>query len=151
MKTLQLITVGITLFITSFAEAQINVNVNIGTPPAWGPAGYNDVNYYYLPDVEAYYDIRASRFIYYGNGKWVRASRLPYRYRTYDLYSGYKVVITDYDGPNPYIHHKKHKVKYYKGYRGGPQKTIGIKPVKKHKEIHGKKKGKKHQHKKEKH
>ncbi|MDR6968586.1 hypothetical protein J2X31_002609 [Flavobacterium arsenatis] len=144
MKTLKLALLGIGLMISSLTQAQVNVNVNVGAPPAWGPAGYDTVEYYYLPDVEAYYDVRASRFIYYGNGKWVRATRLPAQYRTYDLYSGYKVVLTDYHGPTPYIHHKHHKVKYHKGYKGGPQKTIGMKPAKKHKEGHPHKKGGKH-------
>lgn len=136
MKVLKLIALGIGLLASSLTQAQVSVNVNIGTPPAWGPAGYTEVEYYYLPDVEAYYDVRASTFIYFGNGKWIRASRLPYQYRTYDLYSGYKVVLTDYHGHTPYIHYKQHKVKYHKGYRGGPQKTIGVKPAKKHKEGH---------------
>lgn len=144
MKTSQFLLIGISLMMSSLTQAQVNINVTVGAPPAWGPAGYEAVNYYYLPDVEAYYDLRASRFIYYGNGKWIRAERLPYRYRTYDLYSGYKVVLTDYHGPSPYIHYKQHKVKYYKGYRGGPQKTIGMKPPKRHKEGHPHKKGGKH-------
>jgi len=145
MKTLRLLLLGIGLMISSLTQAQVNINVNVGAPPSWGPAGYETVEYYYLPDVEAYYDVRASRFIYYGNGKWIRAERLPYRYRTYDLYSGYKVVLTDYHGPSPYVHYKEHKVKYHKGYKGGPQKTIGMKPAKKpHPHTPGGKHHKKH-------
>jgi hypothetical protein len=60
------------LFYRSQSQAQVAVNVNIGTPPAWGPYTTQNVDYHYLPDVEAYYDIRASQFIYYGNGKWNR-------------------------------------------------------------------------------
>lgn len=126
MKTIKLLVLGV-LFITgaNLAQAQVSINVNLGAPPAWGPAGYSAVDYYYLPDVESYYDVKNSQFIYLGNGKWIRAKNLPTRYRNYDLYSGYKVVLNDYHGRTPYNHFKNHKVKYYKGYKGKPQKNIG--------------------------
>ncbi|MFV8326529.1 hypothetical protein [Flavobacterium sp. ZS1P14] len=127
MKTLKLIVVGIILFASGAIHAQVSVNVNIGTPPLWGPVGYSNVDYYYLPDVEAYYDIRASQFIYFGGGQWTRSRYLPGPYRNYDLYSGYKVVLNDYHGSRPYTYFKNHKVKYYKGYHGAPQRTIGSK------------------------
>jgi hypothetical protein len=82
MKTLKLLAVGITLLVSHASNAQISVNLNIGTPPAWGPSGCSNVDYYYLPD-EAYYD-RDSQFIYYGNG-WIRSRYLPRRYRNYDF------------------------------------------------------------------
>lgn len=125
MKTLKLIAAGIILLVTSATQAQVSVNVNIGAPPAWGPAGYSNVNFYYIPDIQAYYDIRLSQFIYFGNGRWIRSRHLPVHYRNYDLYRGYKVVLTDYHGKKPYIHYKAHKAKYYKGYKGKPQKNIG--------------------------
>jgi hypothetical protein len=125
MKTLKLLAVGILLVVSNLTQAQISVNVNIGTPPSWGPAGYSAVEYYYLPDVQAYYDIRSSQFIYFGGGKWVRSSYLPRQYRNYDLYGGYKVVLNDYHGSRPYVNFNSHKAKYYKGYKGKPQKNIG--------------------------
>ena len=73
MKTLKLIAAGIILLVSSTAmQAQVSVNVNIGSPPAWGPTGYSAAEYYYLPDVQAYYDVRQSQFIYLGGGQWVR-------------------------------------------------------------------------------
>jgi hypothetical protein len=130
MRTLKLITIGIALIMSKVLSAQVSVNVNIGSPPQWGPVGYTDVRYYYLPDVEAYYDIHTSMFIYFGSGAWIHRSFLPVQYSSYDLYYGYKVVINNYYGSSPYIHFKDHKVKYKKGYRGSPQKTIGNKPGK---------------------
>ena len=126
MKVLKLTV--LVLVLAHAVQAQVSVNVNIGTPPPWGPAGYTEVRYYYLPDVEAYYDVQSSMFIYLGNGVWVRNAYLPGRYRNYNLYDGYKVVITDYRGNEPYMYFKNHKMKYARGYRGGPQKTIGQKP-----------------------
>ena len=121
---------GIIFFISGSMKAQVSVNINIGSPPQWGPVGYTEVRYYYLPDVEAYYDIQSSVFIYYGNGVWLHEAHLPGRYRNYDLYGGYKVVMTDYRGDTPYTNFKEYKVKYKKGYRGPSQKTIGEKPGK---------------------
>jgi hypothetical protein len=146
MKTLKYLLIGIAFLSFNHSNAQVSVNVNIGTPPAWGPAGYDDVRYYYLPDLETYYDVNTSNYVYINNGKWTRTRSLPVVYRNYDLYNEYKVVLTDYRGDRPYDNFKTHKVKYGKGYKGKPQKTIGIKPGKgNHKEAkhkgHGNDKG----------
>ncbi len=133
MKTLKLIAAGIVLLITSATtQAQVSVNVNIGSPPAWGPVGYSNVDFYYIPDIQAYYDIRLSQFIYFGNGRWIHSRSLPSQYRGYDLYNGYKVVLNDYHGRTPYVYYKNHKAKYYKGYKGKPQKSIGYRNDNKH-------------------
>ena len=130
MKTLKLIVIGVVLFLANNLQAQVSVNINIGSPPKWGPVGYPEVRYYYLPDVEAYYDVQTSMFIYYGGKKWIHRKHLPTQYGNYDLYNGYKVVMSDYRGNTPYIHFKDYKIKYAKGYRGKEQKTIGMKPGK---------------------
>nr|WP_315222940.1 hypothetical protein [uncultured Flavobacterium sp.] len=130
MKLIKIFLIGMLFLSFSNVEAQVSVNVNIGTPPAWGPAGYTDVRYYYLPDLETYYDVNTSNYVYSRNGKWVRTRSLPSAYRNYDLYNGYKVVLKDYRGNDPYDNFKTHKVKYAKGYKGKPQKTIGQKPGK---------------------
>ena len=127
MKTIKLIPFGLILFLFSSTQAQVSVNVQLGSTPAWGPSGYSNVEYYYLPDVQTYYDVRASQFIYFSNERWIRTSYLPKHHRNYNLFNGYKVVLTDYRGKSPYIHFKNHKAKYYKGYKGKPQKSIGYK------------------------
>jgi uncharacterized protein YraI len=133
MKTLKFIIAALVFFTTTTStHAQVSVNVNIGTPPAWGPVGYANIDYYYLPDIECYYDIRLSQFIYFGNGRWIHSRYLPVRYRNYDLYHGYKVVLNDYHGRTPYVYFKNHKAKYYKGYKGRPQQTIGYRNYDKH-------------------
>lgn len=129
MKTLKLLVVAAILFVSNASNAQISVSVNIGSPPAWGPSGYANIDYYYLPDVEAYYDIRASQFIYFGNGAWVRSRYLPRQYRNYDLYSGYKVVLNNYHGHTPYNNFQNHRRDYRVGYRGNYQKTVGHREV----------------------
>lgn len=128
MKTLKQLLIALVFCTFGAAQAQVQINVNVGTPPAWGPAGYTDVRYYYLPDIHTYYDVNNGQYIYLTNGKWMRATTLPVAYRRYNLYNGYKVVLTDYRGTTPYILYKTHKVKYPKGYKGKPQKTIGVPP-----------------------
>jgi len=125
MKTLRIISLGILLFFASHSmQSQVSISVNLGVQPSWGPVGYTSVNYYYLPDVQAYYDVRATQFIYLSGGTWIRSSHLPNQYRNYDLNRGYKVVLNDYHGSKPYSNYKYHKQKYYKGY-SRPQQTIG--------------------------
>jgi len=89
------------------AKSQVNIHVNIGSQPVWGPAGYDYVEYYYLPDIEVYYYVPRRQFVYLSNGKWVFVTSLPSRYRSYNLYNGYKVVINE---PRPYLNFKTHKV-----------------------------------------
>jgi len=125
MKTFKLLVFGLMLMLAGAVQSQVSVNVNIGTPPAWGPSGYNDVRYYYLPDVEAYYDVQTSMFIYISGNHWIRRTYLPSRYRNYDLYNGYKVVMNDYRGNAPYSYYRQHRAKYAKGYRGHEQRNIG--------------------------
>ena len=118
MKTLFLILLVVTGSVISRpATAQVNVNINIGSQPAWGPVGYDYVEYYYLPDIEAYYYVPRRQFVYLSNGRWVFVTSLPSRYRSYNLYSGYKVVINQ---SKPYLNFKTHKVTYakYKGNNG---------------------------------
>jgi len=125
MKLLKLLLVGVLFIASNSIDAQVSVNVNIGSPPTWGPVGYSEVEYYYLPDIESYYNIRTSQFIYFGGGRWIYSRNLPNPYRNYNLYNGYKVVLSDYHGRTPYTNFRTHKSKYYKGYKGKPQKNRG--------------------------
>lgn len=108
--------------IYSDVNAQLNVNVNIGSQPLWGPVGYDHVDYYYLPDVESYYSVPKKQFVYLNNGNWIFSNSLPSRYGNYNLYNGYKVVINE---DRPYSNFNSHKVKYakYKNW-GGKQGII---------------------------
>ena len=112
MKTTKLFFLIALLAITASSKAQISVNVNLGTPPVWAPAAPVEVQYYYLPDIETYYDVPARRYIYMRNGVWTRTAYLPRQYRGYDLYHGHTVYLNDYHGNAPYSFYKQHKVKY---------------------------------------
>jgi hypothetical protein len=71
--------------------AQVSVQVNLGVQPIWGPAGYDRAAYYFMPDMDTYYDVNRRQFIYNAGDRWVHATVLPPRCRNYDLYNGYKV------------------------------------------------------------
>jgi hypothetical protein len=118
-RVLQILPILATLTTASAysSKAQVSVNVNIGAPPMWGPAGYASVDYYYLPDIECYYYVPRQQFVYLSGPNWVFSASLPARCRNYDLYSGYKVVC---EGPRPYTHFREHRVAYarYRDYRG---------------------------------
>ncbi len=97
------------------AQVSLSVSVNVASQPSWGPSGYDNVNYYYMPDIETYYYVPKHQFIYLNGGNWVFATTLPPRYHSYDLYRGYKVVIND---PQPYMHHDHYRDRYahYRAY-----------------------------------
>jgi hypothetical protein len=102
------------------ARAQVRVNINIGSQPSWGPVGYDYVDYYYLPDIEAYYYVPTRKYVYLSGGNWIFSHSLPAAHRNYDLYTGYKVVVNQ---PGAYKYFKTHKVKYA-AYRGNRSQVI---------------------------
>jgi len=130
------------LGILTSSQAQVSVNVNIGAAPAWAPVGYEEVEYYYLPDIGVYYDRPRAVYIYPANGRWVRVKKLPPAYRGYNPYRGHTVVLTDYHGNAPYTLYEVHKVKYKKGYSSPPRARKGIPPG--HAKGHGKDHGRGH-------
>jgi len=96
------------------AQVGVRLNLNVGSQPVWGPSGYDHVEYYYLPDIEAYYNVPQHKFYYNERGRWISRSQLPRRYRDYDFYNSYKVVVNE---RNPYRRHNVYRDQYasYKG------------------------------------
>jgi len=89
----------------------------IVSPPYWAPAYDNveQVHYYYLPDLEIYYDAWASEFVYLDGGQWIFSPFLPPMYTSYDLRSA-PVVILDYRVHEPWLYHElyvSHYPRYY--------------------------------------
>lgn len=129
MKNLKALLSALVLFFASNSQAQVETTKTTTTTtamiPDWGVAGSNDARYYYIPDIETYYDIKGQNFVYMKDGTWAKTTELPSTYKDYDLYSGYKVVLTD--DKEPYAEYDNMKVKFKKGYKGDPQKTVKIK------------------------
>ena len=110
MKT-KILIIALLLFTIAIntSKAQIRFDFNIGLQPIWGPVGYDRAENYYLPEIDAYYNIESRQYTYIVNGRWVSTLSLPRKYRNYDLYNGYKVVMND---SRPYLHYKTDRVKY---------------------------------------
>jgi hypothetical protein len=101
--------------------AQVTFRINISSQPIWGPVGYDHVEYYYLPDIDAYYYVPRHKFIYVEDGRWITRSYLPPRYRDYDVYNARKVVINE---PKPYLHHQDYRAKYASSNERSNQQSI---------------------------
>lgn len=91
------------------AAAQEILKPAISIQPLWGPTGYNLASYYYLPDIEAYYDVPEKKFIFSEKGKWIFSPSLPDKLKDFDLFSAYKVVL---NRPHPYYNFNAHRVRY---------------------------------------
>jgi len=117
MKKLAIVSaIALAGLIYSSADAQVRVHVglNFGAPvyaPApvvveRAPVVYND--YYYLPDVGAYYSVYEHRYYYPDGGTWVSATYLP-GYPDYDWRSFRRYEIR---GARPYMHDEIYRARY---------------------------------------
>jgi len=107
--------IGVASFYNTAEAQNINISINIGRQPAWGPVGYDYAGYYYFPDIDIYYDVNVGLFYYADRGRWISARYLPYHYRNYDLYRLHKVVLNVHQ---PWRYHSTHYRDYarYRGY-----------------------------------
>ncbi len=94
--------------------------------PVWAPP-YNNVEkvqYYYLPDIECYYDVLNHEYVYRVENNWLFANTLPSSYDWYDLNNAFAIVI-DVRVNEPWRHSEYYTVHYpryyyrsrYKNYR----------------------------------
>lgn len=86
------------------AQAQVNININ---PPSWGPSTPAGTQYYYIPETQSYYDLRAQRYIVQQNGQWTRVANVS----GYDPRSFHPVVL-DYRGSQPWEQYSRHREIY---------------------------------------
>jgi hypothetical protein len=100
-------------FSNKIANAQISLSLNIGSQPDWGPVGYDHADYYYMPDIDAYYDVTNHLYVYNENNVWVHRAYLPERYH-FDRYNTYKVVVNE---RNPWERNAAMRTRYA-SYRG---------------------------------
>ena len=115
-----LLALGTTAFTNIEAQAQVSVNINIGNQPAWGPVGYDYVQYYYIPEYNIYYDVVSNRYIYMNNRRWIHAAMLPPHLRHIDLYRTHKVVLNQ---RNPYRYNDNH-MRAYGRYRNDRNQMV---------------------------
>jgi hypothetical protein len=88
------------------ASAQFKSNQE---QPKWAPAGNDQAEYYFLPDIDTYYYVPKKQFIYQSGGHWTFSSKLPAAHQGYDLRAGNKVVCEE---AGAYRYYTQHKAKY---------------------------------------
>lgn len=89
-----------------------HIAVNIEKQPAWGPVGYDCAAFYYMPELNVYYDVNSSMFYYPSGGSWIPGQYLPYSYGGYNLYRTYKVVL-NYSSPWQHNHNHLSQFRHY--------------------------------------
>lgn len=99
------------IFTSSVSSAQQASNNDESSLPV-DPKTNCFVRYYYFPNIEAYFDNLELVYYYKVNNEWQTAEELPKNYGGYSLYNKVKVIITDYDGDEPYLLLKTHKKMY---------------------------------------
>ena len=105
-------------------EAQFRISVHSNNNgQGWGSAGNYQSAYYYLPEIDTYYDIPQRRFIYFNGSNWISDTQLPYAYSNYDLNNGYKVAINE---PRPYLHADRYRQQYSQYYNAYQRRIGGI-------------------------
>jgi hypothetical protein len=119
-KIVATLLIGSLIMAFNSTQAQVKFQINIGSQPVWGPTGYDHVEYYYIPDIDAYYYVPRHQYVYWRGNHWVYAASLPGRYHDFDLYHSYKVVVNE---PRPYLHHDADKVRYGK-FRGRHDQAV---------------------------
>ncbi len=106
---------------TTSAQISVHLGLNFGGRPVvyaaapvqaeyCEPANYQgNEDYYYLPEVDAYYSVPDQRY-YYNNGyQWVAAAYLPGAYRDYDWRSARRFEVR---APRPFLHADYYRARY---------------------------------------
>ena len=93
----------------AYPQVSITFGNNVAQQPIWGPTGYDHVEYYYIPAYDVYYFVPKHKYFYADNGVWKSGSSLPSRFRGFDPYRAYKVVVNE---PTPYRNNAVYKEKY---------------------------------------
>ena len=84
-------------------------------PPVWAPAYEGQVRYYYLPDIQTYYDVYTRNFVYYDGFVWQQTAYLPPAYSSYNLNESYVVVLNS-NVNQPWVNHSYYINNYPAGY-----------------------------------
>jgi len=100
------------IYSTANAQMSIRVGLHFGTPVAVRTAPiYNEPadDYYYLPDVDAYYSVSEQCYYYFDGDNWVSAAFLPGEYRDYDWRTARRFEVK---ASRPYMHDEIYRSRY---------------------------------------
>ena len=88
-------------------------------PPSWGPAAPAGTRYYYLPEVDGYYDLRSQEYIVRRDGQWQCQGQL----NGFDRNS-WRPRVIDYLGDTPWSRHDEDRRRYPAGLPPGQRKRL---------------------------
>lgn len=110
---------------TASAQIRIRVGLHLGLRPIYAaprvvveqqpaeycePANYDgDEDYYYLPDVDAYYSVPEQCYYYNDGGAWVSAAYLPGYYRDFDWRNARRYEVR---APRPFMHNDYYRTRF---------------------------------------
>ncbi len=110
---------GLLSFNTAKAQLGLHLNLHLGGVAVHAvynapvPVDYtsydNGDDYYYMPDVEAYYSVPQHRYYYNDGNSWVSAAYLPGRYHDFDWRTARHYEI---HGDRPFMHHDMYRTRY---------------------------------------
>lgn len=124
MKKIALISaivMGSLIYNTAQAQVSIRVGFHFGPRPVpvyaapaaveyVEPANYEgDEDYYYLPEVDAYYSIHEQCYYYNNGGHWITAAYLPGVYHDFNWRTARRYEVR---APRPYMHNEYYKTRY---------------------------------------
>ena len=92
--------------------------------PEWAPPYASGARYYYMPDMEVYYDAYTGNFVFWDGFDWALAPSLPSAYRYHDLYNA-NIILLDTRVNDPWLYHNHYITRYPKGYYHGPRTNPG--------------------------
>ncbi|MDJ0364395.1 hypothetical protein QMK33_04470 [Hymenobacter sp. H14-R3] len=90
------------------AHAQVSLNAQFGHP-TWGPAAPAGAQYYYVPEIDGYYDLAARNYLVQRNGRWTPIASM----QGYNPSSFHPVVVA-YRGRQPWAQYNDHHARYYR-------------------------------------
>ncbi len=89
-----------------------NIGAHVVVAPPVQDVNYtnydNDDDYYYLPDVEAYYDVAQQCYFYNDGNQWIHAAYLP-GHRDYDWRNARRFEVR---ARQPYMHHDEYRTRF---------------------------------------
>ncbi|QJX46950.1 hypothetical protein HMJ29_08390 [Hymenobacter taeanensis] len=108
LKSAFLLALGLLVY-TEPAQAQVQIQVGINQP-YWGPPVPQGVQYYYIPEIDGYYDLYSQSYLFFDPvyGAWVSSPVLPRAYASYDPRFFHPVVI-QYVGRQPWGYLRDHR------------------------------------------
>jgi hypothetical protein len=108
LKSAFLLALGLLAY-TAPAQAQVQIQVGINQP-YWGPPVPQGVQYYYIPEIDGYYDLYNQSYLFFDPvyGAWVSSPVLPRAYAGYDPRFFHPVVI-QYVGHQPWGYLRDHR------------------------------------------